>query len=120
MTGRPFEKAEGGAAADGEAAKRAAEQLLAAYASQKVRQTVLKPLELDVFQLRVRGGGGSEVTLGRYVTKQLFVVWDQAVGGGRANRLRAEYSIAPGWSLEGQRTSNGHGVGDLFYKLSWK
>lgn len=120
VTGRPFEKAEGGAAADGEAARRAAEQLLAAYASQKVRQSVLKPLQLDVFQLRMRGGGSAGVTLGRYVTKELFVVYDQAVGGGRTNRLRAEYSISPNWSLEGLRTSEGHGVGDLFYKVGWK
>ncbi|MBI5625418.1 MAG: translocation/assembly module TamB domain-containing protein [Elusimicrobia bacterium] len=117
VAGRPFEKAEPGKRTEDDAARSAAEQLLASYAARGVRETILSPLELDVFQVRLKGGRAAELRVGRYLTKDLFMIYEQTTGSSAQTRLKAEYAISPNWSVEGSRDSLGHGVLDLTFKI---
>ena len=58
-----------------------------------------------------------DVTVGRYVTKDLFISYGQVLGQGGEKRVSAEYSLTRHWSLEGKNSSDGRYVADLLFKF---
>ncbi|MBU2530682.1 MAG: translocation/assembly module TamB [Elusimicrobia bacterium] len=47
----------------------------------------------------------ADITVGRYITKDLFISYGQVLGQGGEKRVRAQYSITKHWSLEGNNSS---------------
>jgi translocation and assembly module TamB len=110
-TGRPLYEVGG---ADSKKVGGAAEaaSVVADYVSQGLRRYLPPRLALDVFRLEVQHGRPG-VTVGRYVTRKLFVTYGQ-VGGGAADlerRVDATYTLSPRWSVETQRTTERVGGG---------
>lgn len=66
---------------------------------------------------KVNAANQPDVTVGRYVTKDLFVGYGQVLGQGGEKRVNAEYSISKHWSLEGKNSSDGRYVADLLFKF---
>jgi hypothetical protein len=118
-TGRPCQEMRAGGEATGpeERGQQVAQQFLSSYLLQKVRQTsVFQKVDLDVFQVKTREGQ-ADVTVGRYLTRDLFVSVEQTLGENAQRRVNAEYSLTPRWSLEGRTSSEGRYVLDLLFKV---
>lgn len=115
VTGVPLYElnAQGGAQGD----SRAAQNLAAGYLSQKASVAVARKLELDMINLKVTGESQADITVGRYVTKNLFVSYGQVLGPGGEKRVSAEYSLTRHLSLEGKNSSSGRYGADLLFKF---
>ncbi|PKM96646.1 MAG: hypothetical protein CVU79_12425 [Elusimicrobia bacterium HGW-Elusimicrobia-3] len=115
VTGVPLYElnSQGGAQGD----NRAAQNLAAGYLSQKASVAVARKLELDMINLKVTGESQADVTVGRYVTKKLFVSYGQVLGPGGEKRVSAEYSLTRHLSLEGKNSSAGSYGADLLFKF---
>lgn len=98
------------------AGREAAENTVMAYASQSVRQNLFGSLNLDVFQLRLDGERRSHLTVGRYVSRDLFLSSEKSFGQGGQHSVKAEYTLSPHWSVELARTSLGYSVIDLYLR----
>jgi translocation and assembly module TamB len=61
-------------------------------------------LGLDMFTI---GAGDSSVSIGEYVTQDLFLSYDVSMGKGGGNRVGLEYSITPELKLKGSTSDNG-------------
>jgi translocation and assembly module TamB len=119
VTGKPLYEAysqgsNGGQAGHGDTA---AQNLAAGYLSQQAAMTVGRKLELDIVNLKVNPGNQADLTIGRYVTKDLFISYGQVLGQGGERRVSAEYSITRFLSLEGKNSSDGIYGTDLLFKF---
>ncbi|MGQ0645649.1 MAG: translocation/assembly module TamB domain-containing protein [Elusimicrobiota bacterium] len=117
--GQPLDEAGSGGGLPGqeEAAAYAAGYLLG-----RARQTrAFEKLDLDVFQLKPTGeGAAADLTVGRYITRDLFLSFEQTLGEDGGRRINAEYSLTPRWSLEGGTGSDGRYVVDVLFKYPLK
>ena len=59
----------------------------------------------------------ADITVGRYLTSDLFISYGQVLSTGGEKRVAAEYTITPWWSLEGKNSSQGNYVVDLLFKF---
>ena len=115
VTGVPLYELNSRGGAQGDS--RAAQNLAAGYLSQKASVAVARKLELDMINLKVTGESQADITVGRYVTKNLFVSYGQVLGPGGEKRVSAEYSLTRHLSLEGKNSSAGRYGADLLFKF---
>lgn len=116
--GRPLSEAGGGA---DRKASEAARQVLAGYLTDSLRLGVFRKLDLDVLQIRREPvTGQTDVTVGRYLTKDLFVSFGQTLGQRGHRRLNAEYTLTPHFSLEGRDSTDGKYIMDFLFKFGYK
>ncbi|PIR15889.1 MAG: hypothetical protein COV48_11885 [Elusimicrobia bacterium CG11_big_fil_rev_8_21_14_0_20_64_6] len=105
-----------GEAGESSAGREAAERVMASYASQSVRQNLLGRLNLDVFQFQLDHERRSHLTMGRYISRDLFISVENSFGSDGQHSVKAEYTLSPIWSIELSRTNLGYSVIDLFYR----
>lgn len=109
--GRPLD---GGKEADGSGA---AQSLVANYLLQQTRNIpLIRRLDLDILQVRKSAAGDTDLTVGRYLSRDLFVSYDQTLGDDGQRRLNAEYTFTPHWSLFGRRSNGSQYIIDLLFK----
>jgi autotransporter translocation and assembly factor TamB len=65
-------------------------------------------------------GAAADLTVGRYITRDLFLSFEQTLGEDGGRRINAEYSLTPLWSLEGGTGSDGRYVVDVLFKYPLK
>lgn len=92
----------------------AAEKLIAGYLSNRLRGK----LNLDILELEPAGAQRPGITVGRYLTKDLFLSYGIDPRGQRD--LGVEYTLNPRWSLEGKRSSDGRYVLDVFLRRGFR
>jgi autotransporter translocation and assembly factor TamB len=63
------------------------------------------------------GSGG--VSIGQYVTQDLFMSYEVGMGKGGANRVGAEYSITPQLRLKGSTSDNGDSAIDFLWRCDY-
>src|SRR6185295_15809827 len=88
VLGRPL--AEAGQSSTGAEQSRSdvAQQLVADYVTQGVRQlSVVRALDLDVLRVQFAGPNQADITVGRYLTRDLFVSYGQTLGPQGEKRL---------------------------------
>jgi hypothetical protein len=119
VTGKPlyelYAPAKNGARAGRD--DRTAQNLAAGYLSQQASATVGRKLSLDVVNLKMTGNSQADITVGRYVTKDLFISYGQVLGPGGEKRVSAEYAVTRHLSLEGKNTGDGRYTTDLLFKF---
>lgn len=94
-----------------------AEQALAGYISGRAGLLVRDKLDLDVLNIRMTQERRADVTVGRYLTSDLFVSYGQTLGPRGEKRVNAEYSLSRHLSLEGKTSSEGLYSADLLFKF---
>jgi translocation and assembly module TamB len=94
-----------------------AEQALAGYISGRAGLLVRDKLDLDVLNIRMTQERRADVTVGRYLTSDLFVSYGQTLGPRGEKRVNAEYSLSRHFSLEGKTSSEGLYSADLLFKF---
>ncbi|KAF0154050.1 MAG: baaA1 [Elusimicrobia bacterium] len=119
VTGRPlyalYSSGNGGRRSDGSSVS--AEQALAGYISGRAGLLVRDKLDLDVLNVRMTQERRADVTVGRYLTSDLFVSYGQTLGPRGEKRVNAEYSLSRRLSLEGKTSSEGRYSADLLFKF---
>jgi len=95
----------------------AAANLVANYLSQKAAGPLVRKFNIDVLNLRMTNEKAADITVGRYLTSDLFISYGQVLSTGGEKRVAAEYTITPWWSLEGKNSSQGNYVVDLLFKF---
>ncbi|MBU2574709.1 MAG: translocation/assembly module TamB [Elusimicrobia bacterium] len=118
VTGKPLYAlyASRNRAQQGRTGDNTAQNLAAGYLSQKAAATVGKKLDIDMISLKITSEKKADLTVGRYLTGDLFISYGQVLGQGGEKRVSAEYSITRHWSLEGKNSSDGRYVADLLFK----
>ena len=95
----------------------AAANLLANFVSRQAAGPLVRKLDIDVLNVRLTGERAADITVGRYITPELFVSYGQVLSPGGEKRVDAEYAITPWWSLEGKNSSQGRYVVELLFKF---
>lgn len=94
-----------------------AEQAVAGYISGRAGLLVRDKLDLDVLNIRMTQERRADVTVGRYLTSDLFVSYGQTLGPRGEKRVNAEYSLSKYFSLEGKTSTEGIYSADLLFKF---
>lgn len=118
VTGRPlYELGQGG---DGTDSTQLAQNVVAGYLSEEIRQQIQDTIDLDVFRINVTEEELTDVVIGKNVTEDLFVSYGQTLGPAGEQRIEAEYYLTQRWNLEGYTTSTGRYVIDLLFKFGFQ
>ncbi len=78
----------------------AAGGVLGSYVSKELRQTGIRELNFDVLNLQPTSQG-SQLTVGRYLTRRLFISYGQVIQGSAEKSITADYFLTDKWTLEG-------------------
>ena len=97
-----------------------AQNVVAGYLSEELRQQIQDTIDLDVLRVKMKDQQVSDVVVGKNVTNDLFVSYGQTLGPGGEQRVQAEYYLTPIWNLEGYTTSAGRYVIDLLFKFGFE
>ncbi|HBE88353.1 MAG TPA: hypothetical protein DDW67_04345, partial [Elusimicrobia bacterium] len=119
VTGRPlyalYSNGNGKESPSGSATSAA--QAVAGYISGRAGLLVRDKLDLDVLNIRMTQERRADVTVGRYLTSDLFVSYGQTLGPRGEKRVNAEYSLSKYFSLEGKTSTEGLYSADLLFKF---
>ena len=87
-----------------QASMQAAGGVLGSYLSKSLRKTGLEELNFDVLNIQPTQEG-SQLTVGRYLTRKLFVSYGQAIRGSAEKSITADYFLTDKWTLQGASDS---------------
>jgi translocation and assembly module TamB len=77
-------------------------------------------LGLETFTISPGGGFGTgSVSIGQYVTQDIFLSYEVGVGKGGGNRVGVEYSITPQLKLKGSTSDNGASAIDFLWRRDY-
>lgn len=124
VTGQPlyklYETKDATESGDKTSANLAAQQMLTGYLSAKAGGKVMEALELDVLSMKLTQERKPDITVGRYLTPDLFISYGQTLGPKGEKRINAEYSISKRFSLEGKNSSEGRYSADFLFKFGFR
>jgi translocation and assembly module TamB len=63
--------------------------------------------------------GGGSVSVGQYVTQDIFLSYEVGMGKGGGNRVGVEYSITPRLKLKGSTSDNGASAIDFLWRRDY-
>ena len=63
--------------------------------------------------------GGGSVSIGQYVTQDIFMSYEFGMGKGGGNRVGIEYSITPRFKLKGSTNDNGASAIDFLWRRDY-
>jgi autotransporter translocation and assembly factor TamB len=63
--------------------------------------------------------GSGSVSIGQYVTQDIFMSYEFGMGKGGGNRVGVEYSITPRFKLKGSTTDNGASAIDFLWRRDY-
>jgi translocation and assembly module TamB len=63
--------------------------------------------------------GGGSVSIGQYVTQEIFLSYEVGVGRGGGNRVGVEYSITPQLKLKGSTSDQGGSAVDFLWRRDY-
>jgi len=77
-------------------------------------------LGLDMFTIGASDSfGGSSVSVGEYVTQDIFLSYEVGMGKGGGNRVGVEYSITPELKLKGSTSDSGDSAVDFLWRRDY-
>jgi autotransporter translocation and assembly factor TamB len=63
--------------------------------------------------------GGGSVSIGQYVTQNIYLSYDVGMGKDGSNRVGIEYSITPRFKLKGSTSDNGASAIDFLWRRDY-
>jgi translocation and assembly module TamB len=77
-------------------------------------------LGLDTLTIGVgEGSGGGSVSIGQYVTQDIFLSYEVGIDKGGGNRVGVEYSLTPQLKLKGSTSDNGASAVDFLWRRDY-
>ncbi|MGE3535845.1 MAG: translocation/assembly module TamB domain-containing protein [Candidatus Tectimicrobiota bacterium] len=98
-----------------------AQQIVGNVAAGELEQLLAKPLGFDTVDIQTGESlGSSKVSVGRYVTQNLFLSYEQQLGGEESsNKVGVEYSVNRHLKLKGSSTNKGAAALDLLWRIDY-
>ena len=93
--------------------------VLGSYVTKELRQTGVAELHVDVLNLQPTQQG-SQLTVGRYVGRKLFVSYGQAIRGSAEKSISADYFLTDKWTMQGATDSSQGNTLDFLFRYPLK
>lgn len=97
-----------------------AQQIVGNVAAGELEQLLAKPLGLD--SLDVQTGdklGNGKVSVGRYITQDIFLSYERQLGNDNSNKVGVEYSINRHLKLKGSSSNTGDAALDILWRIDY-
>ena len=89
--------------------------MLGSYVTKELRQTGIAELNVDMLNLQSTPQG-SQLMVGRYLTRRLFVSYGQAIRGSAEKSVTADYFLTDKWTLQGASDSTEGNYMDFLFR----
>jgi autotransporter translocation and assembly factor TamB len=97
-----------------------AQQIIGDVAAGEVAKVVSQPLGLDTIEVEAgQTLGTGRVSVGRYITQDIFLTYEREFGGEHENKVGLEYSINRHLKLKGTGSDTGESSLDLLWRLDY-
>lgn len=97
-----------------------AQQIMGNVAASELEQLLAKPLGFDSIDIQTGANlESSKVSVGRYITQNLFLSYEQQLGEESGNKVGIEYSVNRHLKLKGSSTNKGAAALDLLWRIDY-
>jgi len=97
-----------------------AQQIVGNTASSELEQLLAKPLGFDTLDIQTGDKlGSSKVSVGRYITQDIFLSYEQQLGDEKGNKVGVEYSINRHLKVRGSSSNTGDSALDILWRIDY-
>jgi translocation and assembly module TamB len=97
-----------------------AQQIVGNVAAGELEQLLAKPLGLDTLDIQTGDKLGSgKVSVGRYITQDIFLSYERQLGNEGGNRVGIEYSINRYLKVKGSSGNTGDSALDILWRIDY-
>jgi len=97
-----------------------AQQIVGNVAAGELEQLLAKPLGLDTLDIQTGDKLGSgKVSVGRYVTQDLFLSHERQLGDASGTKVGVEYSVNRHLKLKGSSSNTGDSALDILWRIDY-
>jgi len=85
-----------------------------------VEQILAKPLGLDTLDIQTGEKlGHSKLSVGRYITQDVFLSYERRLGEESGDKVGIEYSVNRHLKLKGSSTNTGEAAFDILWRIDY-
>ncbi len=97
-----------------------AQQIVGNVAAGELEQLLAKPLGLDTLDIQTGDKLGSgKVSVGRYITQDIFLSYERQLGDEKGNKVGVEYSINRHLKVRGSSSNTGDSALDILWRIDY-
>jgi autotransporter translocation and assembly factor TamB len=97
-----------------------AQQIVGNVAAGELEQLLAKPLGFDTLDIQTGDKlGSSKVSVGRYVTQDIFLSYERQLGDEKGNKVGVEYSINRHLKVRGSSSTTGDSALDVLWRIDY-
>jgi len=97
-----------------------AQQIVGNVAASELEQLVAKPLGLDTVDIQAGEKlGNGKVSIGRYITQDIFLSYERRQGEEGGNKVGIEYSVNRHLKLKGSSSDTGASALDILWRIDY-
>ena len=97
-----------------------AQQIVGNVAAGELEQLLAKPLGFDTLDIQTGDKlGSSKVSVGRYITQDIFLSYEQPLGDEKGNKVGVEYSINRHLKVKGSSSNTGDSALDILWRIDY-
>jgi len=97
-----------------------AQQIVGNVAASELEKFLAKPLGLDTLDIQTGDKLGSgKVSVGRYVTQDIFLSYERRHGDESGNKVGIEYSINRHLKVRGSSSDTGDSAVDVLWRIDY-
>jgi translocation and assembly module TamB len=97
-----------------------AQQIVGNVAAGELERLLAKPLGFDTLDIQTGDQvGHSKVSVGRYITQDIFLSYEQQLGDEKGNKVGVEYSINRNLKVKGSSSDTGDAALDILWRIDY-
>lgn len=97
-----------------------AQQIVGNVAASELEQLLAKPLGLDTLDIQTGDKlGNGKVSVGRYITQDIFLSYERQHGDEKGNKIGVEYSINRHLKVRGSSSDTGDSALDILWRIDY-
>ena len=97
-----------------------AQQIVGNVAAGEVEKLLAKPLGFDTLDIQTGDKlGSSKVSVGRYITQDIFLSYEQPLGDDKGTKVGVEYSINRHLKVRGSSSTTGDSALDILWRIDY-
>jgi autotransporter translocation and assembly factor TamB len=97
-----------------------AQQIVGNVAAGELERLLAKPLGFDTLDIQTGDKlGNSKVSVGRYITQDIFLSYEQQLGDDKGNKVGVEYSINRHLKVKGSSSNTGDAALDILWRIDY-
>ncbi len=97
-----------------------AQQIVGNVAAGELERLLAKPLGFDTLDIQTDDRlGNSKVSVGRYITQDIFLSYEQQLGDEKGNKVGVEYSINRHLKVKGSSSNTGDSALDILWRIDY-